>query len=302
MPTLRDRVRTIGYLLDAAVNVLKSAGVPSPRVDAETLALDVLGIERHELADYPDRELDEVQLKRFIRVVRRRAEREPLQLILGWAPFLDIQLDVIPGVFIPRPETEGLAELCLSLLEGIKHPFIVETCAGTGAISLWLKSKIEGARIIAIDKHGASINCLKANANILGYDIKILHGNLLDPVVEMKPRRAADMVVANPPYISSLEMTMLPPEIIGWEARSALHGGLSGTDFYPGIIDGAAFVLRKNGVLALEIGEYHAEEISAKIEKTALFDDINVKEDLAGRPRYLYCYRNGNSLKRRSRK
>jgi release factor glutamine methyltransferase len=105
------------------------------------------------------------------------------------------------------------------------------------------------------------------------------------------------MVIANPPYISSLEMTMLPPEIIGWEARSALHGGLSGTDFYPGIIDGAAIVLRKRGILALEMGESQGEEISGRMEDTGLFDEITIKTDLTERPRYIYCFRNSYALK-----
>jgi len=283
---------TVGRLLEEAVITLEKAGVPSPCACAEILIADALNAKRHELPALLETKVSGDLLSRLVETVKRRSEREPLQLILGWAPFLDLKIDIIPGVFVPRPETEGLAELCLALLDGNKTPTIIETCAGTGAVSLWLKSKIPGARVIAIEKYSAPLHCLKTNANSLGYDIEVMRGNLLEPVVRSRMKGEADLVVANPPYISSMEMPLLPPEVIGWESRSALHGGLSGTDFYPAIVNGAAYILRKNGILALEIGEPQGEEIVNKVAKTGLFNEPVIKNDLAGRPRYLYCVRN----------
>ena len=281
-----------GRLLEDAVQSLEKAGVPSPCADAEILLADALNVERHELPAILDKELSGDSLSRLLETVKRRCEREPLQLILGWAPFLDLKIDVVPGIFIPRPETEGLAELCLKLLDGKDSPIIVETCAGTGAISLWLKSKLENARIIAIERYSSPLNCLRSNATSLGLDIEIMSGNLLEPAIHSGLKGKTDMVVANPPYISSIEMPLLPPEVIGWEARSALHGGLCGTDFYPMIIDGAAYLLRKNGILAMEMGEAQGEEIYNRIIQTGLFGEPTIEMDLAGRPRYVHCKRN----------
>ncbi len=292
MPKPPGKGITIGRLLEEAVVTLEKAGVSSPCACAEILIADVLNAARHELPALLETEMSGDLLSWLVENVKRRSEREPLQLILGWAPFLDLKIGVIPGVFIPRPETEGLAELCLTLLEGKKTPTIIEACAGTGAISLWLKSKISGARVIAIEKYSAPLNCLKSNANSLGLDIEIVSGNLFEPLIQSGMRGEADLVVANPPYISSIEMPLLPREIIGWEARSALHGGLCGTDFYPAIVNGAAYILRRNGILALEIGETQGEEIILKVAKTGLFNEPVIKNDLAGRPRYLYSIRN----------
>lgn len=281
-----------GRLLEDAVQSLEKAGVPSPCADAEILLADALNIERYELPARLDKELSGDALSRLLETVKRRCEREPLQLILGWAPFLDLKIDVVPGVFIPRPETEGLAELCLKFLDGQDSPVIIETCAGTGAISLWLKSMIKNARVIAIEKYNAPLNCLKSNTTTLDLDIEVMSGNLLEPAIQSGLNGKTDLVIANPPYISSIEMPLLPPEIIGWEARSALHGGLCGTDFYPMIIDGAAYLLRKNGVLAMEIGETHGEEIFNRITQTGLFKEPIIENDMAGRPRYIHCERN----------
>lgn len=292
MPKPPGKGMTVGRLLEEAVVTLEEAGVSSPCACAEILIANALNAERHELPALLEIEMSSDLLSRLVETVKRRSEREPLQLILGWAPFFDLKICVIPGVFVPRPETEGLAELCLALLNGNKTPKIIETCAGTGAVSLWLKSKIRGARVIAIERYNAPLQCLKTNANSLGLNIEIKSGNLLEPVIETGMKGKADLVIANPPYISSIEMPLLPPEVIGWEARSALHGGLCGTDFYPAIINGAAFILRKNGILVLEIGETQGEEIVNKVVKTGLFNEPIIKNDLAGRPRYLYCVRN----------
>ena len=264
--------------LDAVRRVtaeLEESGVPSPRVDAEFLVAEALGLRRSEL--YTDPEVSEDALTRLDPLVGRRRNREPLAYILGEWGFRRLNLKVDPRALIPRPETEGVVERCLLHLRGIPEPRILDVGVGSGAIALSIADEHPGAQVVGIDYCSSALSLAEENRARTAVDgrVRLQKSDLLDEVSGQ-----FDLVVSNPPYVSPEEYETLQPEIRLHEPRKAVIGVEVGAE----IAREARNVLLPGGWLVLECGDGQAAHLAAELE-TFGYADVVQTPDLAGRDR-----------------
>lgn len=250
--TARDAV-------DAAVDALAAAGVETPRLDAELLVADALGVDRSALVVDPSLPLTPSAARLIGERVRRRLAREPVAYILGIKGFRRLMVGVDSRVLIPRPETELLVEVALELTAGAR---VHDVGTGSGAVALALIDERPDLAVSASDASPEAVAVARAN----GLQATIASG---------LPPGQYDMVVANLPYVREDEWAGLAPEIRLWEPRQALVGGADGLDAIRALVAQAPPGLQ----LALE----HAPAQTAAV--TGLLRDARTLPDLAGRPR-----------------
>lgn len=277
-------------LLVEATAILAEAHVPSPRVDAELLAAHVLGVPRGRLAVAPD--LDPDQERTFRELVARRAAREPVQHLTGEAPFRYEILQVGPGVFIPRPETEQLVMWGLSWLraQGIDQPRVVDLCAGSGAIAISLAAEKAGATVVAVERSASALPWLRRNVEAArlapGSRIVVVEGDATDPAVLAEIDGSVDLVLTNPPYVPRLDRPTLPPEVAEHDPPEALFAGPDGLDVIRALIPRIAALLRPGGAFAMEHDETHVHVVPTLIAADGRFEQVETHKDLARRPRF----------------
>ncbi len=287
-------------VLRLAEKYLEERGVESARLNSERLLADVLNINRLELYLQFDRPLEESELASFREYVRRRAEGEPLQYILGCTGFREISLKVGPGVLIPRPETEQLTGLVLERISGLPCPAedepikIIDLCAGSGAIGLSLAVERENLCCVLAELSEEAMHWAAGN-------LRTLRESLKSPVSLVRTdlfgafstRNTFDAIVSNPPYVSSSEMTGLPTDVCEHDPHTALVAGVRGLDVIARILDEAAGYLRSGGLLAMEIGETQQsgiEELLA-VQASGVYGKAEFHPDLAGKTRFITVYR-----------
>jgi release factor glutamine methyltransferase len=247
----------------------------------------VLGVDADAVVTNYGRAVPAAAYERLQELARRRLAGEPLQYLTGSAPFLDLTLAVGPRVFVPRPETEGLALHAERLLPAYPAPTIVDLCAGVGPVAIYLARRRPRARVVAVDVDAAAAKLLRQNVTRYGVAVEVVVGDVFDAALaEQLP--AADLITANPPYIPSAVIPNLPPEVREWEAAAALDGGPEGLAFYPRIAELASRRLRPGGVVVVEIGEGQAAAVKQLLGAVG---EVAVGQDLAGRDRYVWARR-----------
>jgi len=256
---------------------LERHGVQSPRETAESLLMQVIGTDRAGLYARADG-LDLRTARAYGRALCQRCKGIPLQYLTGEQQFLDLLLTVVPGVFVPRPETEGLALAAIEVLDGVETPIAVDVGTGTGAIAMAIKSRRPDARVLATDISEAALELAASNAARLGLEVEVLTGDLLDPVPS-ELRGKLDVIVSNPPYVSAEEYESLPAEVRA-EPHEALVGG---TEFHSRLAEAACGWLCPGGWLLVEIGAEQGAEVRAYFDRG--FSAAEVLPDLAGRDR-----------------
>jgi release factor glutamine methyltransferase len=260
--------------LDSAVIALTAVGCETPRLDAELLLAAAMGVDRAAIVADPERGLDPDAARRFMEYAARRRDREPVAYILGTKGFRSIDLAVDPRVLIPRPETEHLVEAVLDLPRGAR---VCDVGTGSGAIALALKSERPDLRVVATDASGEALEVARANAERLGLDVELHHGDLLADVAG-----PLDAVVSNPPYVE--DGAELAPEIVRFEPALALRAGPDGLDVIRRLLPAAGATSAR--VVALEIGDGQASAVAALMVEAG-FGDVSVVPDLAGIERVL---------------
>ena len=274
---------TLRQVIDAAEAALTAAGIGSPRVDAELLAAHVAGTERGRLAfvDAGPEFLD-----RFDGLVAQRAKRIPLQYLIGTAVFGTVTVQVGPGVFIPRPETESLLE-CAVTQELPKDPIIVDLCTGSGALALALAERWPDARVVAVDDSEDALNY--ARRNTVGTEIELIRADVTAPGLLAALDGQVDLIVANPPYVP--DGTQLEPEVAEHDPAHALFGGPDGMAVIDSIVEQAARLLRPGGRCAIEHDDTTSARTVEAFTRTARFVDVTAHRDLTGRPRFVTARR-----------
>lgn len=275
----------------AATQVLTDAGVPSPKVDAELLASHLLGVERTRLGLTPLVEGEWVE--QYRQLTSQRAQRIPLQHLTGEAHLGAITLQVGPGVFIPRPETEVLLAWALDAIADIANPTVVDLCSGTGAIALAISAARPDATVYAVERAPGALAWARRNADLHvaagNTAIHIRGGDFTDQRLLSDLDGLADLVTANPPYVP--EGTVVDPEVADHDPREAVFAGPDGLAVIRPMITVAAGLLKPGGHLAIEHDDTHGTSVPAMLAGRRVLSDVQDHVDLAGRPRFVTAER-----------
>ncbi len=273
---------TIGEARAALTARLAAAGVPTPDVDAALLLGHVLGLSPTRLVVDAAVEVPAPAAGRVEELAARRAAREPLQLLLGSVGFRHLELEVRPGVFIPRPETEVLAGEAIARTP--PGGIVVEPCTGTGAVACSVACEAAPSLVVATDVSPAAVDLARRNAARAGAEVHVLLGDLLAPV-PTRVRGAVDVLVCNPPYLADAEVQALEPEVLH-DPLEALVAGPTGDELIDRLLAEAPTWLRPGGWLLLELDQTRAAP-SAERAQRAGFVDVTVLPDLTGADRIL---------------
>jgi release factor glutamine methyltransferase len=279
-------VSTLGELISAATERFTVAGIDSARVDAELLAAELFGMERRDLVLHLADEIDEVGAADYSGMVARREQREPLQYIVGTAPFRYLLIDVGPGVFVPRPETELLVDVVVPFVEPIRGATVVDLCSGSGALAFAVDDETTDARVIAVEKDGAALAWLRRNA--LETDVEVVAGDVADPNLLAELAGTVDAVLSNPPYVP--DGTPVSPEVAA-DPPGAVFSGPDGLAVIPSVIACAARLLRPGGQFVMEHDETQGEAVPALLAADGRWTMVADRTDLSGRPRYVVAIR-----------
>ncbi|MDP9093605.1 MAG: peptide chain release factor N(5)-glutamine methyltransferase [Actinomycetota bacterium] len=271
-------------LLRAAADRLRAAGVASPEVDAELLLAHCLGMERVRLAALT--QLPTPAIAAFEATVARREQREPAQYIIGQAPFRHVAVAVGPGVFIPRPETELLVDAVLARLHASPAPIVIDLCSGSGALAVAVADEVPGAQVWAVENSGPALAWLRRNT--AGTGIRVVDADVRDGGLLADLAGRADAVLSNPPYVPA--STDVSPEVRA-DPAGAVFAGADGLALVPAVIDRAAALLRRGGMLALEHDDTQGAAVPGLLQSDGRWLDITDHDDLAGRPRYSVAIR-----------
>jgi release factor glutamine methyltransferase len=288
---------TILKLLKWTTAYFKSNHIEQPRAGAEILLAHTLGIGRVDLYIQYDRPLEPRELEVYKGFIQRRIQREPVAYIVGKKEFWSMDLKVTPDVLIPRPETETLLEAAFRIVpqEPGPAPFrILDLGTGSGAIVLAVASERPGHSFYAVDRSEKALAVALDNAQVHELDraITFLQGNWFDPVLNLG--RYFDVIVSNPPYISSHEFEALPPEITQYEPREALEGGSDGLEAIRLIIKQASDHVVPGGWLLFEIGYEQWAAVEKLIAGSGAYSDWAVIKDYSGHNRVVRARATGN--------
>jgi len=283
-------------LLEDVTTRLEDAGVPTPDVDARLLV---------EALEERFGDLSRCDVAVLDGLVQRRAAREPLQVVLGRTTFRWVDLEVVAGVFVPRPETEVVAGLAVEACRGRRQPVVLEPCTGSGAIACALLVEVPGVHVVATDLDEAAVALARRNVARVGSgvaspaawrvrdgaDVEVLHGALLEPV-NPALRGRVDVLVSNPPYLPSADLPDMQPEVAAHDPHAALFGGPDGHEVVDALLASAGAWLRPGGTVVLEVDDRRAHDAAVRAEGLGLVD-VRVVPDLAGRDRAVVARRPG---------
>lgn len=274
----------IAGLVARAAEALERAGVPSPHVDAELLAAHVLGATRGQvqLAGYTGGTFSQGDAEQFAHLVARRVQREPLQHITGTAAFRHLTLEVGPGVFVPRPETEGVAQLAINALQAdaSPEPIAVDLCAGSGAIAISLATEVPHARVWAVELSPEALPYTRRNAEGVA-NLTVVEGDLAAALPELDG--TVSVVVSNPPYVPS-DAIPRDIEVQRFDPKLALYSGADGLDAIRSLSVRAWALLRAGGTLIIEHGEEQGAAVRGVLASDG-WSNPQTHPDLTGRDR-----------------
>jgi release factor glutamine methyltransferase len=266
---------------------LEQCNVPSAPLSAELLLMHILRRDRAWLYAHPEYELSPEEAGAYSQLVERRSRGVPTQYLTGRQEFWGLEIEVGPGVLIPRPETEHVIEVALKHLgQRRAQPLrIADVGTGSGCIAIALARELPRADIVAADISAVALEYARRNAarHEVADRIQFFETNLLDACLELsgRPRSFFDVIVSNPPYVGRKDAVDLPREVREHEPAEALFAGDQGLDIYPALVDEAARALCPNGILVVEIGYNLAEHVRSLLSAPR-WSDLMVTRDWAG--------------------
>lgn len=269
--------------LEGAITAIAAAGCETPRLDAEVLLAHVLGTTRERLITDRDLTVAGPAVRAFQDAVRRRSvEREPVAYIVGTRGFRRLELAIDGRALVPRPETELLVEVGLTLPRGAR---VLDVGTGSGAIALALKHERPDLDVTGSDVSAPALALAEENARRLGLEARWLRADLLADVPD-----EFDAVLSNPPYVADSERSRLAPEIVRHEPAGALFAGPDGLSAIRELLEQLAG-RAKVGTVALEVGSGQAGQVASMV-RAAGFASVRGERDLAGIERVVVGERN----------
>ncbi len=273
---------TIQKLLNWVTEYLTDKGVDSPRLSAELLLSHVMGLKRIELYTQFDKSVAGQQLDQLHALVKRAGHHEPVAYLVGKTEFYSLELNVSSDCMIPRPETELLVQRAIEFLRartGVQY--VCDLCTGSGCIAVAIAKNFPDVRIIATDICDDALSIAAGNVekHQLTERIKLLCGDLFKPIIQQLDVEQFDLIVCNPPYVSSTEYEKLKKNVKDYEPKKALFAGDNGLDVYRRIIKEADRFLKSDAALMLEIGFSQGSAIKELLEQTGAFNEIRIEKD-----------------------
>lgn len=289
--TQNESAWTTKRLLEWTTDYLEKAEVDQPRLCAEILLSHVLNCPRIELYTNFDYCPDDPQLTAFRALVKRAAQHEPTQYLIGKANFFSLSFNVRPGVLIPRPETELLVTAAIDFLRlETNRPTVdvLDLGVGSGCIAVAIAANVVEAEILAVDLDPSALEIAAENieAHDLQARITLLQSDLFTKVAHAE-KTLFDLIVSNPPYIPADQFQHLPPVIRDHEPPEALLAGPDGLDVIRHILDQAEPYLADAGALMLEIAYDQADPATTLFQQTGYLTDITILTDHAGHQRVI---------------
>lgn len=260
---------TIGRLLNWTADFLRERGAESARLDAEVLLAHARGCPRIALYTAFDQPASEELRTQFRELVKQRAAGKPVAYLVGHREFFSLSFDVTPDVLIPRPETEGLVVRALDLLKESKNraPRVADMGTGSGAIAVCLAKQNSAVEVAAVEISPAALAIAQKNAKKHGVADRIAFVES-DLFAAVEPDAEFDLVVSNPPYVTTAELSELADDVRKYEPKQALDGGEHGTDVIERLLPQAAQRLHPGGWLLVEISPMIAERVERLIDAT----------------------------------
>jgi release factor glutamine methyltransferase len=291
-----DEPWTIGRLLNWTTDFLREKGADSPRLDAEVLLAHVRGCKRIELYTAFEEPASEELRQQFRELVKQRAAGKPVAYLVGQREFFSLPFEVTPEVLIPRPETELLVVRALDLAkqaplterqDGIQ---IADVGIGSGILAVTLAKRLPSSQVTAIDVSPAALAVAQRNAerHVVTDRIEWFQSDLFASV---PADRKFDIIVSNPPYITTAEMAALANDVRRFEPELALHGGEQGTDVISQLIPQAADRLAPEGWLLMEISPTIVANVEGLLDAEPRLERRPTQKDLAGLPRVVQAQR-----------
>ena len=297
---------TVLEIIKRSSEFLARKGVDSARLQVELILSHVLQMPRLKLYLNFERNLTDAEMDVIRKFVVRRGEREPLQQILGSTSFCGYEMAVTRDVLVPRPETEQLAEKAWEYLATLQtcgetgtatgakaaseafRPVVLDFGTGSGCLAIVIASKCPAAEVHALDISPTALEVARQNAK--KHQTERIQFHLGDGFAALPADLQFDLIVGNPPYISTDEIATLQPEVRDFDPRAALDGGADGLHFYRRIAAAAPAFLKPGGRIMLEFGDGQADAVR-QMFSSGVWTEREVAPDLSGRPRILIAQR-----------
>ncbi|HHW48260.1 MAG TPA: peptide chain release factor N(5)-glutamine methyltransferase [Clostridiaceae bacterium] len=274
---------TIREALKKGTDMLEYVEIETPVLEAGVILSFVLGCDRAYIYSHGDKFIGENETNKFFALIEERSRGKPTQYITGFQEFMSLRFEVNQHVLIPRPETEILVE---KIIEYVKENYtgrvnILDIGTGSGCISVSLAYYLPDSHITAVDISWEALEVAKRNAENAGVEnrVKFIQSDLFSQLPLLQGNMKYDIIVSNPPYIPSLDLTSLQLEVRGYEPLKALDGGDDGLYFYRRIIKGSLDFLKPGGLLAFEVG-YNQAQLVCDLMKEC-FSEVEIIKDLA---------------------
>jgi release factor glutamine methyltransferase len=273
---------TIQKLLNWTAGYFTDKRIDSPRISAELLLSSVLGLKRIELYTQFDKPVVKEQLNKLHELVRRAGEHEPIAYLTGKCEFYSLELAVTADCLIPRPETELLVARAIEFLRGRNgKQFGCDLCTGCGCVAVAIARNFADCKIIATDICDAALKVASRNIARYGLDnrIRLLCGDLFEPIIPHLDVEKFDLIACNPPYVSTVEYETLAKNVKDYEPKIALIAGTDGLDIHRRVIAAAGKFLKAGATLMLEIGNNQGSAVRELLETSGCYDSITIEKD-----------------------
>lgn len=288
---------TIKAVLQWAVKSFKESESQSPILDAELLLihaykLNNIEMNKIKLITNCNDIVPQSVYSVYTDFVKQRAEGKPVQYITKVQEFMGLELYISEGVLIPRGDTEIIVERLLELIDKDRAVNIVDMCTGSGAIALSLAHYLQNAKVTAVDISDAALSCCRQNIEKLKLQARVeaVKSNLFEDLTSKAFINNIEMIVSNPPYIPTGDISELSINVRGYEPSLALDGGLDGLNFYRKISRQAPNYLKSGGILAFEIGCNQGQDVMNIIKESGNWYDLECYKDLAGLDRCIIAH------------